>query len=435
MIEAGELENLLKRAAKKAKEAEIFVQEVSGVSCVAEKGILDDYKTGYDFGIGIRVNFKGKTGFAYGNSLKKFDDILRNAIKSAAVGDVFRGLPSGQAYGKIGETVDRKVESLSNEEIMRRAREMLSVLREKKVRPTYTGIDKSRYGHAVANTNGVLVFESATYISFGAYATVRKSVGWRSKSSRKDEIDHLKIARESADMAISCLNARKIETKGKMQVILKTECTAGDALLANTLVPAINGDNVFRKASKLAGRLGEQIFSENLNVFDDGTLKDGLNSWKADSEGTASRRTAVVEKGVLKNFLYDFETARRAGGGAESTANGFRGYSAEPSIAPSNLIIGKSNMSEEDLIREVKSGLVVDWLSGTHTANEFSGDFSVEAKNAFFIKNGRITYPVKSALVSGNIFEMLKNMQPADNPEQMGDIVAPSILCSLDVVG
>lgn len=436
------IERLL-RMAKKAgcTDAEVFVQESVSDVAASERGVLNETVSSNGAGVGLRVNFKGRTGFSFcappprpGGNFHP-GSLVKSAVSSAKVGDKFTGFPKKQKYGRVSGQFDRKIAETGTGEIIDMTLGMLSVLKTfRKVRPTYAGVSRTLYRHTVANTNGVFVTERASGIGCGAYVTIGPVVGWKSCESRAlDGIDPGATARAAAGRAIEALNPKKIAGK-EMDVILRPECLGSeDGLLGGTILEAVSGENVFRKASKLAGKLGTEVFSGNVNAFDDGLIPDGLNSWAADTEGTASRRTTIIEKGILKGFLYDSTSAARAGAG--STANGYRGFSSIPSVHPSNFVLQAGKSDEGDLVRDMKEGLLVNWLSGTHTANGFSGDFSVEAKNAFYVKNGKIVHPVKSVMLSGNVFSMMEDCECASNLEQMpGGISAPSIKTRLNVV-
>lgn len=435
------IEKLL-RLAKKAgcRDAEVFVQEASSDLSASERGVLNETVSSCGMGVGLRVSFRGRMGFSFGTPAGGtfHEDIVKNAVSSAKVGDRFMGFPKKQKYARVSRQFDRKIADLSASDMIDMTLEMLSALKAfRKVRPTYASASRTLYRHTLANTNGVFVAERASELGCGAYVTIGKVVGWKSGESRSlDGIDPASVARKAAERALEALHPKKITGK-EMDVILRPECLgSGEGLLDGTLLEAISGENVLRKASRLSGKMGRKVFSENISMFDDGLLIGGLDSWSADAEGTASRKTVVVERGVLKSFLYDTSSAGRAGGDAESTANGYRGFSSIPSVQPSNFVLMPGRSPEEQMVRDMREGLVVNWLSGTHTANGFSGDFSVEAKNAFYVKNGKIVHPVKSAMLSGNVFSMLEDCECASNLEQMpGGISAPSLKVRLNVIG
>ena len=144
-------------------------------------------------------------------------------------------------------------------------------------------------------------------------------------------------------------------------------------------------------------------------------------------------RTTLVEDGVLKGFLYDIYTANKDG--VESTSNGFRGsYAGIPSVGSSNVIFDFKNSID---ISEIDSGFLTTSVLGAHTANPITGDFSVECSNAFAIENGEIARPVKKAMMSGNIYDILSNCDALKSEvKQKGSFILPKVFArDVRVVG
>ena len=120
-----------------------------------------------------------------------------------------------------------------------------------------------------------------------------------------------------------------------------------------------------------------------------------------------SQRTLIIDKGVLKAFIYDSYTANKEG--VESTGNASRSdYSTPPSVSISNLIVEEGRGKFEDLIQDVERGIVINRFSGN--VNPQSGDFSGLAKQASYIENGEVKFPLKETMISGNSFTALKNI-------------------------
>ena len=165
--------------------------------------------------------------------------------------------------------------------------------------------------------------------------------------------------------------------------------------------------------------------------MDDGLLPGGLDSSAFDAEGVPSQKTVLIEDGVLKGFLYDSYTAGKDG--VQSTGNADRaGYSDVPSVGIRNMII--SSPDARDLLAETK-GYKVGGLIGAHTANPISGDFSVEARNCFFVAPGEAAKPIRSLMLAGNVFELLKGIEVGTDVRAVGGIVTPTVKFTMKVVG
>ena len=155
-----------------------------------------------------------------------------------------------------------------------------------------------------------------------------------------------------------------------------------------------------------------------------------------DGEGVPHQKTSVIEKGVLKNFLYDNYSAQKDG--VESTGNASRaGYLSTPGVDTSNFRILPQNITSEQMIKEVGDGLIVYYLQGAHSSNPVSGEFSVVATPCWRIKNGEITHSCQGVMLAGNIFELLKNITAVGgNERQMGTLIAPWVMAeNVRVIG
>jgi PmbA protein len=144
----------------------------------------------------------------------------------------------------------------------------------------------------------------------------------------------------------------------------------------------------------------------------------------------------VIEKGVLRNFIYDNYTAKKEG--KESTGNGARpGYLFTPGVDSTNFHVLPGKNSAEELVRQARDGLLVYSVQGAHSSNPTSGEFSVVASPAWKIKNGEVAYASKGAMVAGNIFQMLMNVSElASNERKVGQLVAPWVLVeNVKVIG
>ena len=207
-------------------------------------------------------------------------------------------------------------------------------------------------------------------------------------------------------------------------------------LLYYTLINAIKADSVEREQSPFKDKLGTKVGSEAVTIHDDGLLSGGLRTGIFDGEGVPHQKTPVIEKGILKNFLYDNYTANKQG--RQSTGNASRaGYLSTPSIEATNFHILPGTKSAEDLLGEVDDGLLVSYLQGAHSSNPVSGEFSVVATPAWRIRKGKIEHATRGVMLAGNIFELLKNVRLVGNNERkMGQLFAPWLMVeNVKVIG
>jgi len=229
------------------------------------------------------------------------------------------------------------------------------------------------------------------------------------------------VGRTAAERAIRRLNARKVPTQ-KVPVIFEPR-TAGSFL--GDIFGAVNGSAIYRHASFLAGKLNEKIASESLTVVDDATIPGLFGTTPFDDEGVASRRTIVIERGVLKSYLLNTYSARKLN--LKTTGNASRGITGNAGIGPGNFFIEAGKLKQSEIIASLPTGLYVTELIGGG-ANTVTGDYSSGAAG-LWIENGKLTYPVSEITIAGTMQQMLEGIeQVGADLEFRGSIASPTIL-------
>jgi PmbA protein len=244
-------------------------------------------------------------------------------------------------------------------------------------------------------------------------------------AERAYDVDPAWVGKEAARLAVSALKPKRIKTETTKLVVTQF---ALQELLHYTLINAVKADNVQRNQSPFKDKVGEEVASEYVTIYDDGLFPKGLRSWAFDAEGVPNQKTALIERGILRGFLYDNYSAKKEG--LESTGNATRaGYLSTPSIGTTNFHITPGNKTPDQLMNEVDNGLIIYYLQGAHSSNPVSGEFSVVATPAWKIRKGEITHATRGVMLAGNIFEVLKNVSVvANNERKIGQLVAPWLL-------
>jgi PmbA protein len=186
----------------------------------------------------------------------------------------------------------------------------------------------------------------------------------------------------------------------------------------------VNGDSVYRGASFLAGKLGQAVASASVTVIDDGTMRGGFGTSPFDGEGIPTRRTTVIDKGVLSSYLLNTYTAKKLG--LQTTANASRGLAGTPGIGPGNYFLQPGQKTPQQLIAEVKEGLYVTEFLGMGV-NLVTGDYSRGA-SGLWISGGELTYPVEEITVAGNLKDMFVNISEVANDLEFRSSVASPTL-------
>jgi PmbA protein len=223
-----------------------------------------------------------------------------------------------------------------------------------------------------------------------------------------------------------CKEIATVKT-GEMPVIFTPDGVA--SAFAMPLRLAFSGRMVYQGQSPLVGRLGQPVYHTKFELTDDATLPYRPASRSCDDEGVPSRRIPLTEDGIVRNFLYDLQTAGLAG--AESTGSGERSLSSQPAISTSSLLVREGNASFDEMVAEVKEGLVVEWLMGAGQGNIMGGDFSGNVLLGYKIEHGRIVGRVKDTVVSGNAHEALRDLAGigSDGRWANGSLFTPALYC------
>ncbi len=190
----------------------------------------------------------------------------------------------------------------------------------------------------------------------------------------------------------------------------------------------MNGKEVYKGTSPLAGKIGEKLFDDKITIIDDGTIDGKFASASYDDEGVPRRRNVLIEKGVLKSFIYDLKTAAQSG--VKSTGNASRGLFSPPEPSGTNLVIHPGETQLKDILSGMDNGIVVEDLLGIGQGNIISGAFSNPLALAFKVEKGEIVGRVKDLSIAGNIYDLLKNVAAVSKETQWvySTIQAPYIL-------
>ncbi|MGF3521746.1 MAG: TldD/PmbA family protein [Candidatus Bathyarchaeia archaeon] len=433
-------EKTVKTALKRgASEAEVFVYDSAATTVGIERGQISKTYRINDRGLSVRVQLNSAIGFAYTNIIDNHgaaeDTVCKalNAARASKPDRSWRGLPQRKPYpATLEKTFDSKILNLRSHDLVDVASRMLDAVFEynKQVFPIEGGAGASYVSNAIANSNGVAAFDKATIVEC-SLATVAKEgsavtpVCFEFNAERTYNISPEWVGKEAARLAVSALKTKRIETK--TYKIIFTQFALQE-LLYYTLINAVKADSIQRNQSPFKEKLGVQVGSEALTVYDDGLLAGGLRTGIFDGEGVPRQKTLVLDHGVLRGFLYDTYTARKED--KESTGNASRaGYLSTPSVEATNFHILPGNKTPEELLNEVDDGLLVCYLQGAHSSNPVSGEFSVVATPVWRIKKGSLEHASRGVMLAGNIFRLLQNVTAvANNERKMGQLVAPWLL-------
>lgn len=429
------IDDVTKKVSQIADEYEIYMTMGKGIELESEKNKLNFAKEEISEGIGIRVIKDNRVGFAFTSDFSKIQETTKQALANTHLNKEDENIKFAMPEKEVSVKgiYDKSYENLDIETSIGFLNNIIEKAEEKNCEVTSAGFSSEEYENVILNSNGVNLNMKKTLFAAGLSVNVVEgtdiSTSYDSISSTKfSNLNGDQLSEDVSNLALNSLGGENIETDD-YDVVLDYHAATG---LLSTFVSAFSSENVERGRSILKGKEGTEITTESLTLSDDSTYEGANYTRPFDGEGTVSEKTQLIKDGVLNSFLYDIATGNKAG--TASTSNGSRGYTSTPSVAPSNLIF---DFKESAKISEIQKGVVVTSVLGAHTANPITGDFSVEANNAFKIEKGQITKPVKKAMISGNIFELLKDCQKIESEiKQYGPFVIPKILVhGLRVIG
>lgn len=399
-------------------EAEAFAQSQQAIEVVLERAEIQSERVKTQQGIGIRIIKDKKLGFAFTSTLSKpnIEKSCQNAKSLANVSipnPEWVSLPSPAKLPKAPSGIyDGETASLGGDGVLKL---VMRAYDEAKGYDKRVDIDDGKFSLvsaevAISNSHGVEVDERTTLLE-GFLICMAKEHGEASSMAFEYDVTRSvkdfspeRIGRVAAEKALASLKPKAVASfVGK--VILDSD--PATTILIQPIISSVNADNVQRKRSLWAEKLGEEVASQKLTMTDDGLFSKGIGSSSFDFEGVPRQKTPVIASGRLRGFLHNSFTANKEG--KKSTGNAYRdGYNMLPSIFASNLIVEAGEKKLEKMVSEIDKGVIVRRFSGN--VRPESGEFSGIAKQASYIEKGEVKYPLKETMISGNAFQAIMNI-------------------------
>ena len=420
-----------------ATAAEAVAMDGSEFSTVVRLGEVETLKESGSKGIGVRVFFGQRAASTYSSDLSPagLKQLVDSALALAKITseDPFAGIPEPAQLGKLDGDLDLyydDVYSLSTADRIDYARraEKAALDVDPRITNSEGGTFDAAIGYKVlANSHGFIGDYQRSYCSVSAVpiaqlddSAMQRDYWYSVANSLKKLESPEEVGQIAAKRTLRRLGARKVKTA---RVPIVFEHTVAGAMVGH-IFEAVNGDSIYRGASFLTGKLHEKIAGDNINVVDDGTMRGGFGTSPFDSEGVPSRKTVVVENGVLKSYLLNTYTAKKLG--LQTTGNASRGLAGTPGIGPGNFFLQPGAKSFEEIIGDIQEGLFVTEFLG-FGVNLVTGDFSRGA-SGLWIQNGELTFPVEEITVAGNLKDMFFNISEIGNDlEFRSSIASPTL--------
>jgi PmbA protein len=415
------IDEVIREAVKTVDEAEIFYVEGNSVSADLKQKKVNLATTSVDCGLGIRTIHEGRIGSSSTNNPEEWRDCLRAAIASGklATPQQWDGLPDPVPLSMTPLSFDpsMKIDPAVAKDFLEK---MLEGAAEHDAEVTSGSASLSYATVTLANSRGIRYSDRHTGVSLSLEAIHEQSTGYEfDHSSYVDKVDPVHVGERATFFARESSGGKEIPT-ADYPVVLSPLAYA--ELLGNVFIPALNGRSVHAGRSKFAKFLGENVTDPLISMYDDPLIPGASGSVRWDAEGTPAHRVDFIRNGTLENFAYDLKTAYRYG--KKTTGNAVRGgFAGLPSIGHHNFIVDgkRENITDEKVV-------YVHSVVGAHTANPMSGEFSVELSNAFWMEDGSFETPIRSAMLSGNVFDLHKEIAGMSRESRaIGSVILPSI--------
>jgi PmbA protein len=437
-------ENIVKKALKSgADEAEVYLVADRDFELDVRNGDVETIKQATSKGLGLTVFKDNKLGFSYTSDFsdESLAEFIKKTVQLSMVADPkpWNGLPDFQK-GKLPDLdlYDPSISEIAHEKKIEIAKEAetIALAYDKRITKSRGGsFGDSERETVIVNSKGISYSSKRTGVYFGVSVVAgegdeMQSGGWGCSKRHFKDLDTIEeVAKKAGQRAVEKLGAKPVETQ---QVPVVIDRYAAPAFWYGVLF-AMNGDSVYKKTTFLTEYLDKPVASELITLVDDPTVPRHYSSVPFDGEGNLTRQNVLIGEGVLKMFIYDTITARKAGVKVNTIARRY-GYRSPASAGFLNIIVQNGIVPREKIISEIKNGYYVTGLRGIGTDIP-TGNYSC-GSSGFWIKDGKTAFPVDGMTLGGNALDMLKNIEVVANDlELRGSLNSPSFKIAELAVG
>jgi len=404
------VENILDQAKRIAEEAEVFMISSAETPVQFEANRLKYIQNKRTSSVALRIVRQGRIGYATTTEPGDSQNLVNNAVETAQFGMTAKfEFPSLTAYPQV-EAYDPDVESVSLEKMIELGEKLITTVRGHT--PDIVceaGATKGVVSVRIINSRGGQANYRKSIFSLGIEGTLIRDTDMLFVGESESSCHPLLETRTITEAVLQQLELAKNRASVPSQLLPVVFTPNGIAsALILPLMAAFNGKTVLEGASPIGKRLGQPVFDKKLWLWDDPTIAYHPGSRPCDDEGIPSQRTPLIEQGTVANFLYDLQTAALAH--TQSTGNGSRNRGGLPTPSPSAFIIAPGKTSFDEMVNDIKEGLVIEQLMGATQGNILGGDFSGNVLLGYKVESGKIVGRVKDTMVSGNIYQILKQI-------------------------
>jgi len=424
------VEEILSQVKKIAEQAEVFHVSSRRTPVHFEANRLKQIQSKESTNTALRLIKDGKVGFSQASGFIEPGELVNMALETCQFGMPAKFVfPSAMSYPQI-DVFDSQVDEVTIDDMVELGEQLIAVVKQHT--PDIlceASVTKGSISVNLINSKGGEVSYNKSFFDLSLEGVLIQGddmlfVG-ESQISCRPISDFKMVAEEVISQLELARKKASIPTE-PMPVIFTPQGVAS-ALIA-PLVLAFNGKMVLDGVSPLRNKQGEQVFDKKFSLWDDATLPYQIASCPCDDEGVPSQQTPLIDCGTVSRFLYDLQTAALAN--THSTGSGSR-RGGLPAPSSSSLIVGEGDVSFEDMVKDMKRGLIVDQLMGAEQGNLLNGDFSGNVLLGYRVEGSEIVGRVKDTMVSGNVYQILKQLSAVGQDAKWvgGFLRTPHLYC------
>lgn len=421
------MDKLLKLATQAADQAEVYFTNDTSDDISFTDSKLDKADTSMSAGIALRVIKDGRIGLAHTRNLLDREALVKQALLSAKDGmEVGFSFPLTTNLPKL-DNYKPAIETLSKKDLVEEGRQMIEYISKKTGGQVNAGFGFSTSEAGIMNSAGTsLSQKDSDYWVYAMLVFPGTGSGLFKLATGKS---HLPLSKEKLDEMIELfiLSQNQVVPETKKMPVIFAE--SSHSALLSRFFAAASPASFYNKVSPLVNRIGEQIVSAKVNLWQDPFDKELSSTSPFDGEGSPTQKLSYIENGIFKAIPTDLNYANKLG--FAPTGNGFRGsIEANPTAQPFNICMGMGDKSLKEMISGIDKGIIVQSLMGAHSGNILNGEYSVGVASGFYIDKGVITGRVKDCMLSGNAYDTLMHISEIENEcHNSGSRKLPSILC------
>ena len=419
--------------------ADIFVEDTYSSNLTVLSSKADQAIVGQLYGAGIRLFFGHEIVYVTTNDLSETGLVKAalNAAQSRGQGNAKKAMPLMQVPFDSIHTFGEKPWEMNRERKFQwlNSLDQYSRARNSAVTQVETGLNEKFQRVQIANSRGVMAYDERSYSrirlevfveNMGVKESSADNVGHMGTSELYDQVALEAFAHENTDRAMR-LTTAKYAPAGEMPVVIDN--SFGGVIFHEACGHGLETTSVAKGASVFTGKLGQKIANECVTAIDDGTIENGWGSLNIDDEGNKTKRTTLIENGVLKSYIVDEMGARQTG--YDITGSGRRqSYKFAPASRMRNTFISAGKDSFEEMIRDVDYGLYAKKMGGG-SVNPGTGDYNFQVQEGYIIRNGRIEEVVKGACLIGRGIDTLGKITKVSNELKLATGMCGSVSGSI----